>query len=106
MERSVAISAERVGAVGLYSSVVTTAPGGRTRILHHGGCETSIWIASGRARDTSGRPASRRASTPAGDSVDIPAGEVHVEENASETEPLVVISRKCPGSVVHYVDEG
>jgi uncharacterized RmlC-like cupin family protein len=54
MERSVAISAERVGAVGLYSSVVTTAPGGRTRIHHHGGCETSIWIASGRARDTFG----------------------------------------------------
>ena len=50
MERSIAISAERVGSAGLYSSVVTTAPGARTRIHHHGECETSIWIASGRAR--------------------------------------------------------
>ena len=107
MERSIAISAERVGSVGLYSSVVTTAPGARTRIHHHGECETSIWIASGRAPlhvrpdrargDVRGRP---------GDFVYIAAGEVHVEENASDTEPLVVvISRNCPGSVVHYLDE-
>ena len=42
----------------------------------------------------------------AGDFVYIAAGEVHVEENASTTEPLVVvISRNCPGSVVHYLDE-
>jgi uncharacterized RmlC-like cupin family protein len=43
----------------------------------------------------------------AGDFVYIAAGEVHVEANASDTEPLVVvISRNCPGSVVHYLDEG
>ena len=42
----------------------------------------------------------------AGDFVYIAAGEVHVEENASATEPLVVvITRNCPGSVVHYLDE-
>ena len=54
MERSIAISADRVGSVGLYSSVVTTAPGAKTRIHHHGECETSIWIASGHARYTFG----------------------------------------------------
>ena len=107
MERSTAISADRVGSVGLYSSVVTTAPGARTRIHHHGGCETSIWIASGRARYTFG-PFGIEATfdAAAGDFVYIPAGEVHVEENASATEPLVVvITRNCPGSVVHYLDE-
>lgn len=108
MERSIAISAERVGSIGLYSSVVTTAPGARTRIHHHGECETSIWIASGRARYTfgpSGLEESMEAE--AGDFVYIAAGEIHVEENASATEPLVVvISRNCPGSVVHYLDEG
>jgi uncharacterized RmlC-like cupin family protein len=107
MERSIAISSERVGSVGLYSSVVTTAPGARTRVHHHGECETSIWIASGRARYTfgpSGLEESMEAE--AGDFVYIAAGEVHVEENASDTEPLVVvISRNCPGSVVHYLDE-
>ena len=107
MERSIAISSERVGSVGLYSSVVTTAPGARTRIHHHGACETSIWIASGRARYTFG-PTGLEETFDAGpgDFVYIAAGEVHVEENASDTEPLVVvISRNCPGSVVHYLDE-
>ena len=107
MERSIAISAERVGSVGLYSSVVTTAPGARTRIHHHGECETSIWIAAGNARYTFG-PTGLEETFDAepGDFVYIPAGEIHVEENASETEPLVVvISRNCPGSVVHYLYE-
>ena len=43
----------------------------------------------------------------AGDFVYIPAGEIHVEENASADEPLVVVlSRNCPDSHVVYVDEG
>lgn len=107
MERSIAISADTVGSVGLYSSVVTTAPGARTRIHHHGECETSIWIASGRARYTFGPTGLEESmEAAAGDFVYIPAGEVHVEENASDSEPLIVIiSRNCPGSVVHYVDE-
>lgn len=107
MERSIAISSDRVGSVGLYSSVVTTAPGAKTRIHHHGECETSIWIASGQARYTFG-PTGLEETFDAGpgDFVYIPAGEIHVEENASDSEPLVVvISRNCPGSVVHYVDE-
>ena len=108
MERSIAISAETVGSVGLYSSVVTTAPGARTRVHHHGECETSIWIVSGQARYTYGPTGVERTmDAEAGDFVYIAAGEVHVEENASATEPLiVVISRNCPGSVVHYLDEG
>lgn len=107
MERSIAISADTVGSAALYSSVVTTAPGARTRIHHHGECETSIWIASGRARYTFGATGLEESmEAAAGDFVYIPAGEVHVEENASDTEPLVVvISRNCPGSVVHYLDE-
>jgi uncharacterized RmlC-like cupin family protein len=107
MERSIAVSAETVGSVRLYSSVVTTGPGGRTRIHHHGECETSIFILSGRARYTWG-PTGIEQSMEAvdGDFVYIPAGEIHVEENASSTEPLVVVlTRNCPGSVVHYLDE-
>lgn len=107
MERSVAVSADTVGSVGLYSSVVTTAPGGKTRIHHHGECETSIFIVSGRARYTWGHTGLEDAmDAAAGDFIYIPAGEVHVEENASPTEPLVVVlTRNCPGSVVHYIDE-
>lgn len=106
MERSIAISADTIGSVGLYSSVVTTAPGARTRVHHHGACETSIWIASGRARYTFGPTGIEESmEAEAGDFVYIAAGEVHVEENASATEPLVVvITRNCPGSVVHVLD--
>jgi uncharacterized RmlC-like cupin family protein len=108
MERSIAVSSDTVGSVGLYSSVVTTAPGGKTRIHHHGECETSIYIESGVARYTWGPTGlEHEMDAAAGDFIYIPAGEIHVEENASDSEPLVVvITRNCPGSVVHYLDEG
>ncbi|HET7677265.1 MAG TPA: cupin domain-containing protein [Candidatus Limnocylindrales bacterium] len=107
MERSIAISAATVGSVGLFSSVVTTAPGGSTRIHHHGPCETSIHIVSGRARYTFGPSGLEETlEAEAGDFVYIPAGEAHVEANASDDEPLVVvISRDCPDSVVVYLDQ-
>jgi uncharacterized RmlC-like cupin family protein len=107
MERSIAVSAETVGSVGLYSSVVTTGPGGKTRIHHHGECETSIFILSGRARYTWGVTGTEEAMEAGeGDFIYIPAGEIHVEENASDTQPLVVVlTRNCPGSVVHYLDD-
>jgi len=107
MKRSVAVSADTVGSAGLYSSVVTTGPGARTRIHHHGECETSIFILAGQARYTWGPTGLEEAmDAEAGDFVYIPAGEIHVEENASDAEPLVVVlTRNCPGSVVHYLDE-
>ena len=107
MERSIAISAPLVGSVGLYSSIVTTAPGEKTRIHHHGPCETSIYILSGEARFTfgaTGLEASFEADS--GDFVYIPAGEIHVEENRSDSQPLVVVlTRNCPDSHVEYMDE-
>ena len=108
MERSIAISTPTVGSTRLYSSIVSTAPGDRTRIHHHGDCETSIYILSGPASTRSGRPAwSTRSTATAGDFVYIPAGEIHVEANASATEPLVVVlTRNCPDSHVVYLDGG
>ena len=108
MERSIAISAPTTGSVGLYSSVVTTAPGAKTRIHHHGSCETSIYVLEGRARYTWG-PTGLEESMDAGvgDFIFIPAGEVHVEENASTEAPLVVVlTRNCPDSHVVYMDDG
>src|SRR5262245_22362211 len=54
MERSIAISAPTVGANRLYSSIVSTAPGDKTRLHHHGDCETSIYILAGAAHYTFG----------------------------------------------------
>ena len=108
MERSIAISRPTVGSKRLYSSIVSTAPGDKTRSHHHGDCETSIYIVSGAARYTWGPSGQEHAmSADAGDFVYIPAGEVHVEENASTTDPLVVVlTRNCPDSHVVYVDGG
>lgn len=108
MERSIAISQPTVGSIGLYSAVVSTAPGERTRVHHHGACETSIYIVAGQARYTWGPTGTEHEMTAdAGDFVYIPAGEIHVEENASPSEPLVVVlSRDCPDSHVVYLDGG
>src|SRR5207247_3713124 len=92
MERAIAVSAPVAGSVGLYSSIVTTAPGKKTRIHHHGPCETSIYITAGRAHYTWGPTGIEHAMDAAiGDFIYIPAGEIHVEKNASATEPLVVV---------------
>ena len=108
MERAIAVSAPVAGSTNLYSSMVTTAPNGRTRIHHHGPCETSIYIVSGRARYTWGPTGLEETmDAGAGDFVYIPAGEIHVEENASSEAPLVVVlTRNCPDSHVVYVDDG
>ena len=83
MERSIAVSAGTTGSAGLCSSVVTTAPGAKTRVHHHGPCETSIYVLSGRARYTWGPTGLEQSlDAIAGDFIYIPAGEVHVEENA------------------------
>ena len=108
MERSIAISAPRVGSERLYSAIVSTAPGDKTRVHHHGECETSIYILAGAARYTFGPTGLERTfEAAAGDFVYIPAGEIHVEENASTSEPLVVVlTRNCPDSHVVYLDDG
>jgi uncharacterized RmlC-like cupin family protein len=108
MERSIAVSTSVTGSAGLYSSQVTTQPGAKTRIHHHGPCETSIYVLSGQARFTFGPTGLEETFTAvAGDFVYIPAGEIHVEENASPTDELVVIlTRNCPDSHVVYLDGG
>jgi len=105
MERAIVVSRDTVGSTGLYTSIVTTAPGGRTEVHHHGECETSIYILKGRARFYSGEGLRDIVEGDEGDFIFVPAREVHVEANASDTEELVVLlSRNCDGSVVHYVD--
>ena len=108
MERSIGVSSAVAGSSGLYSSVVTTRPGSRTRIHHHGPCETSIYILAGHARFTFGPTGLDESFTAdPGDFVYIPAGEIHVEENASADDELVVVlTRNCPDSHVVYLDGG
>lgn len=108
MERAIAISRATVGSANLYSSVVITEPGGRTRVHHHGPCETSIFVMAGRARFTFGPTGVEdTVEAEADDIVFIPAHEPHVEENASTTERLVVlVTRNCPSGYNVYLDDG
>ncbi len=93
--------------VGTYT-VVITEPGGRTRVHHHGPCETSIFVMAGRARFTFGPTGVEdTVEAEADDIVFIPAHEPHVEENASTTERLVVlVTRNCPSGYNVYLDDG
>jgi uncharacterized RmlC-like cupin family protein len=105
MERTIVISRDTVGSQGIYTSIVTTSPGGRTEIHHHGECETSIFVLRGHARFYSGAALRDVIEASAGDFVYVPAFEVHVEENASDSDELVVLlSRNCDRSVNHYVE--
>lgn len=105
MERAIAVSRDTVGSRNLYSSIVTTKPGGRTEAHHHGECETSIYVLEGRARFYSGDSLCDVVEAGEGDFIYVPAFEVHVEENASDKRRLVVLlSRNCADSVVHYVE--
>jgi uncharacterized RmlC-like cupin family protein len=105
MARAVIISRETVGSSGIYTSIVTTQPSGRTEVHHHGECETSIYVLRGKARFYFGAGLSEVFEADAGDFVYIPAFEVHVEENARDDAELVVLlSRNCDRSVNHYVE--
>ena len=109
MERSIAISAPLVGS----DAAVLVDRLDRARATR----PASTTTASARRRSTSCPAAARYTWGPtglehafeadAGDFIYIPAGEIHVEENASATEPLVVVlTRNCPDSHVEYMDGG
>ena len=108
MERSIAISRPTVGSERLYSSIVSTAPGDKTRIHHHGDCETSIYILSGTARYTWGPTGLEHAMTAAAGDFDLHPGRRGPRRGErSATEPLVVVlTRNCPDSHVVYLDGG
>ena len=106
LEREIAVSGATVGSKGIYASIVTTPPGGSTLVHHHGDCETSVYVLSGRARFTFGPTGvERELFADEGDFVYIPAREVHTESNVSLTGPLVVIiTRNCPDPVTEVLE--
>ena len=106
MERAIAVSRTTVRSEGIYAAVIRTPPAGGTLVHHHGPCETVVYILAGRARFKWGDTASEHELiADVGDFVHIPAGEVHIEENVSLTEPLeVIVVRNCPEPVTEIVE--
>jgi uncharacterized RmlC-like cupin family protein len=101
------VSAESAGARGLCLHRLELPPGARAEPHLHEEHESAVYVLSGEAVMWHGERLEQRMDIRAGDFVYIPAGEVHVEENASDVAPLIVVlSRNCPDSHVVYVDDG
>lgn len=68
---------------------------------HHGASETALYVLSGRGRWWIGDRLDEAAEAGPGDYVFIPPGVVHWEENASATEPVVmVVARSTQDAIV------
>jgi uncharacterized RmlC-like cupin family protein len=91
------ISAESVGAKGLWFGTLTLPPVGRTTAHFHEDHETAIYIVSGyEATMYTGEHLEIVESVRAGDFLYIPAGIPHVVVNRSETPMSVVLARTDP----------
>lgn len=91
MTRLAGVSAATCGSAGVWMGEVTTAPGFRSGAHHHGDVESAIYVVSGRYRFRWGERLEESAEGGAGDFIFVPAGLVHQEINASDSEPLVVV---------------
>lgn len=100
MTRQAAVSAATVGAGSLWVGHVQLGPGMVSAAHHHGDVESAIFVVSGRARFAVGNDLGEVLDAGPGDVVWIPPRVVHVEMNASEKEPVVVVvSRSSPDNV-------
>lgn len=91
------ISAESVGAGGLWLGSLTLPPGGRTRAHIHEGHESAFYMLSGDEVELwTGPGLEHKEVAHPGDYVYIPAGVVHVAVNRSATPAMFVGARTDP----------
>jgi uncharacterized RmlC-like cupin family protein len=91
------ISAESVGARGIYLQIVTIPPGGRAKAHKHEAHETAIYILSGESGVWHGERLEGHLFVPAGNFLYIPADMPHLPYNPSDTESCIaVIARTDP----------
>jgi uncharacterized RmlC-like cupin family protein len=106
LRRLEAISARRTGAAELWMGYAVLEPGGRTGVHHHGDSETAVYVLRGRGRWWIGDDLDVPCEAGAGDFVFIPGGVVHLEENASATEPVeMVVARSTQEAIVVNLDD-
>lgn len=92
------VSAESVGARGIWLGMVTIAPGGRTRAHLHAGHESAFYIVRGELELWYGDGLCEREAARPGDFLYIPAGVPHVAVNRSRTEPAIAIGGRTDPS--------
>ena len=97
MDYTPGISAESVGAQGLWFGTLTVPPGGRTKAHLPANHETAIYVISGaEVISYSGEQLEIVETARPGDFLYIPAGLPHVAVNRSDTPAFVVLARTDP----------
>ncbi len=91
MHRQAAVSAATVGARGLWLGHVQLGPGMVSAAHHHGDVESAVYVVSGVARFAFGDDLGEVVEAGPGDVVWVPPRVVHVEMNADDSEPVVVV---------------
>src|SRR5205807_5310224 len=100
MLREAAIAQNTVGAEKIWLGYVELGPGLTSAVHHHGEAESGIYIISGQARFFAGDKLDQAQEAHAGDFVWVPPHLVHVEMNASPTEPVrMVVARSTQAAL-------
>jgi uncharacterized RmlC-like cupin family protein len=100
MLRESAVAQHTVGAQKIWLGYVELPPGCISAVHHHGEAESGIYIISGDARFYTGEALDQGHTAHAGDFVWVPPHVVHVELNASQTEPVrMVVARSTQASL-------
>jgi uncharacterized RmlC-like cupin family protein len=106
MVREAGISKETVGARTIWSGYMKTAPGLVSGAHHHGDCESTLYVLSGRARFFWGDRLQHSIDVGPGDFIYVPPNEIHLEQNLSDTEPVeFIVSRGCTEMLVVNVPD-
>ncbi len=102
MRREAAISDGLTGAQKIWVGYVELGPGLQSAVHHHGEAESAIYVISGRARFFTGERLEVAHEAGAGDFVWVPPHAVHLEMNASESEPVrMVVARSTQETLVY-----
>ncbi len=81
------ISEATAGAQRIYMAVFRVPPAARSRPHYHEGCESAVFMLSGRLRVKWGDQLEQEVMLEPRDLVYVPPRETHVLENVSDTEP-------------------
>jgi uncharacterized RmlC-like cupin family protein len=101
MLRQAAVSRGTVGARKIWVGFVELGPGLQSAVHHHGECESVIYVISGAARFYTGDRLEVVEEAGAGDVVWVPPHVVHLEMNASPSEPVrMVVARSTQETLV------
>jgi len=103
--RRTAIDGESVGSRSLWVGRVSTGPGMKSGAHHHGDSETVSFVISGHVRMLFGDGLSESVEAGPGDYVYVPPHCIHVEVNASDSEPVEeIVVRDRPENIVIPVE--